>query len=386
MLTSTKLGDLGTWGSGGTPLATRRDYYGGEIPWLIIEDLNDGIVTRATKSITKSGLENSSAKIVPPGTLLVAMYGSIGKLGLTALSAATNQAIAFCKPDASKVDVDYLFFLLLSERQTLIGAGRGGTQQNISQEFLKEYEVFLPSLKEQTRIAQLLRQADRLRHMRRYALDLCDELVPSAFSEMFGKCAASKNCPVKPLEEVVDPDRFVTYGIVQAGPHVCGGIPYIKTGDIVDGVIRVNGLQRTSPDIAESYKRSQVKSGDLIISIRATVGTIAILPAELDGANLTQGTARIAPSQEIDKHFLLWQIRAPATQRWIKQQIKGTTFLEITLERLREMPVFVPPLTLQKKFSVLAQRHEHLHATNVEALRQADHLFQTLLHQAFGTK
>ena len=72
-------------------------------------------------------------------------------------------------------------------------------------------------------------------------------------------------------------------------------------------------------------------------------GEHAVLPPELDGANLTQGTARIAPSRQIEKHFLLWQIRSAHRQGWIKQQIKGTTFLEITLARLREMPIFIPP-------------------------------------------
>ena len=132
-----RLGDLGKWGSGGTPLASRADYYGGDIPWLVLEDLNDAIVTKAARSITQSGLENSSAKMLPVGTLLVAMYGSIGKLGITGLPCATNQAMAFCKCDARQVDTRFLFFLLLYERVHLISAGRGGTQQNINGGFLK---------------------------------------------------------------------------------------------------------------------------------------------------------------------------------------------------------------------------------------------------------
>jgi type I restriction enzyme S subunit len=188
---------------------------------------------------------------------------------------------------------------------------------------------------------------------------------------------------VKSLDEVVQQDRGVTYGIVQAGPHIADGIPYIKTGDIVDGVIRADLLSRTSREIARGYKRSEVKFGDLVISIRATVGTIAALPKTLDGANLTQGTARIAPSREAEKLFLLWQIRMPETQRWIRRQVKGSTFLEITLARLREMPVFVPPLLKQQQFSVLVERYERLRESQREALRQAEHMFQSLLHCAF---
>lgn len=89
------LGDLGEWGSGGTPLSSTPAYYNGTIPWLIIEDLNDGVVTSSQKTITELGLKNSSAKIVEPGTLLIAMYGSIGKLGISGIRCATDCARVF---------------------------------------------------------------------------------------------------------------------------------------------------------------------------------------------------------------------------------------------------------------------------------------------------
>ena len=90
---------LGSWGSGGTPKRTdSRFYSNGTIPWLVIGDLNDGVVTQAQTYITEEGLFNSSAKLLPPNTLLIAMYGSIGKLGITGIECATNQAIAFCIP------------------------------------------------------------------------------------------------------------------------------------------------------------------------------------------------------------------------------------------------------------------------------------------------
>ena len=79
-----KMTEVVEWGSGGTPKATEKMYYeNGTIPWLVIGDLNDGIVIDSSSKITRLGLENSSAKIVPKNTLLVAMYGSIGKLGIT---------------------------------------------------------------------------------------------------------------------------------------------------------------------------------------------------------------------------------------------------------------------------------------------------------------
>lgn len=81
-----KMSDVVIWGSGGTPKATEAAYYeNGTIPWLVIGDLNDGVVNSSASKITELGLKNSSAKLIPPGTLLVAMYGSIGKLGITGI-------------------------------------------------------------------------------------------------------------------------------------------------------------------------------------------------------------------------------------------------------------------------------------------------------------
>ena len=160
------LGDVGDWGSGGTPLRTKPEYYGGDIPWLVIGDLNDGLVTASATTITEEGLSSSSAKVVDEGTLLIAMYGSIGKLGVAGMRCATNQAIAFCRPYSDMVTGDYLFILLKSLRNELLLQGQGVAQQNISQKILKAHPVELPALAEQHRIVAKVNEL----------MALCDQL------------------------------------------------------------------------------------------------------------------------------------------------------------------------------------------------------------------
>lgn len=151
------LGELGRWGSGGTPLRSNPEYYGAGIPWLKITDLNDGVVRSAEEQITDVGLKNSSAKVVPPGAILVAMYGSIGKLGIAGIECTTNQAIAFCVPNEN-VDPEYLFWKIRSLRSDLLALGRGGAQPNISQEILKRLEILLPTKDEQRRIVVRIKE------------------------------------------------------------------------------------------------------------------------------------------------------------------------------------------------------------------------------------
>ena len=144
------LGDCFKWGSGGTPESTVKAYYEGNIPWLVIGDLNDSIVTFASKHISQLGIYNSSAKVLTKGTLLMAMYGSIGKLGIAGMELATNQAIAYAKPN--EINTYYLFYYLLANRDNFYMLGKGGTQKNISQTLIKSYPFLLPPLAEQKRI------------------------------------------------------------------------------------------------------------------------------------------------------------------------------------------------------------------------------------------
>ena len=127
----------------------------------------------------------------------------------------------------------------------------------------------------------------------------------------------------------------ITYGIVQAGPHVLGGIPYIRTGDMSGEALGRESLLCTTPAIAASFQRSRVQSGEIVIAIRATIGKALIVPPELEGANLTQGTARFASNAKLDRRFALRMLRCRQVDLQIAIHTKGTTFSEITLADLR---------------------------------------------------
>lgn len=215
--------------------------------------------------------------------------------------------------------------------------------------FLKELEVPQPPLDEQRRVAAILDKADALRARRRQSLVDLEDLTQSLFHGMFSGPGADWKCPI-PLAQAVRKGTIVTYGIVQAGPEFPGGVPYIRSGDLVDGGIAEMQLRRTDPAIATRFERSRVRTNDIVMSIRATVGTTALVPESLDGANLTQGTARISPGRDVLPEFLLEYLRSPEVQGWIRRQAKGATFREITLSRLRELEVSRPPLVLQREF------------------------------------
>lgn len=251
--------------------------------------------------------------------------------------------------------------------------------------FLKRIHVPVPSDKrEQERIATILDKADAIRRQRQEALTEIDKLMRATFLDVFGDMRTnSKNWDVRPLELLTETDRPITYGIVQAGPHVDDGIPYIKTSDFTDGEINTEGLARTSPEIASKYERSAVRAGDLVFCIRASVGSVGPVPEILNGANLTQGTALIAPGPDVDPSYLLFALRSEGIQSWIASREKGATFKEITLKTLRETPVPCPPRDLQAKFGSQASKMMHYKGRLAAAAIEADALFDLLSQRAF---
>jgi type I restriction enzyme S subunit len=182
------LAKLGSWGSGGTPTSSRKDYYqNGDIPWAVIGDLNNDIMTRTEASITEKALAESSTKLVPKGSILIAMYGaSIGKTAITGIECCTNQAIAHCIVDTNIVSKEYFFIVAKSLKRHLIQEGKGAAQPNISQSVLKHLIIDLPPLDEQEKIVErveaLMQLCYRLKHSLRHSEDLAEKFSRSVVS------------------------------------------------------------------------------------------------------------------------------------------------------------------------------------------------------------
>ena len=157
----TTLGEIGTWQSGATPSRMRKDYYGGNIPWLKTGDLNDGLITDIPEFITQKALDETSVKLNPIGSILIAMYGAtIGKIGILTFPAATNQACCACSD--YKIEQMYLFYFLLANKEAFVAMGGGGAQPNISKEKITVTFMPLPPLTEQQRIVAAIEHSFKL--------------------------------------------------------------------------------------------------------------------------------------------------------------------------------------------------------------------------------
>lgn len=369
------LGEIADWGSGGTPKRGVAEYFGEGTPWLSIADLNDGVVTKAKESLTPAGIASSSAKVVPQGTLFVAMYGSIGKLGIAGSEMATSQAIAFAKPKDDLIDRRFLFHYLLAERPKLQARGRGGTQMNIGQADLKAWPIPLPPLPEQRRIAAVLDHANALRTQRRQVLIFLDALIQSVFDATFGS-----DLPAAPLGELAETRLGkMLDSKKQTGEHLR---PYLRNANVQWFRFQLSDLLQM--DFNEKDRATLVlEPGDVLMCEGGQPGRSAIWRGELEECYFQKALHRVRLGSHLEPEYFVRAMKKIVDSNGLKDFVTSSTIAHLTGEKLRTLPIPVPPLELQRTFAREVARIVDSKGAALAACTRHDELFASLQSRAF---
>lgn len=182
-----RLGDVCTRVcSGGTPKSTNPSYYGGEIPWLNTKEIDFNRIYSTEKTITDSGLNNSSAKWIVPNTVTVAMYGATaGKSCIVKVPMTTNQACCNLTINDEVADYEFVYYTLKNDYTTLASLANGGAQQNLNAQIIKDYVLKMPSLADQRRIASILSSLDRKIELNNKINADLEEMAQAIFKNWF---------------------------------------------------------------------------------------------------------------------------------------------------------------------------------------------------------
>ena len=182
-----RLGDVCTRVcSGGTPKSTNLSYYGGEIPWLNTKEIDFNRIYSTEKTITDSGLNNSSAKWIVPNTITVAMYGATaGKSCIVKVPMTTNQACCNLAINDKVADYEFVYYSLKNDYTTLASLANGGAQQNLNAQIIKDYVLKMPSLADQRRIASILSSLDRKIELNNKINANLEEMAQAIFKNWF---------------------------------------------------------------------------------------------------------------------------------------------------------------------------------------------------------
>ena len=380
------LGEICSTSSGGTPSRSNPEYFGGEVLWIKSGDLTDGEVIHCDENITDAALRNSSAKLFPKGTVLLAMYGAtVGKLGMLEVDAATNQAVCGISAPES-LDRWFLFFFLLSQRQKLISLSAGGAQPNISQKIVRELLVPVPPLPEQRRIVDLLSRAEGIVRLRREAEKKAAELIPALFLHMFSHINPAEYQRAETLCE------FITKGTTPKATDICSSndgskTPFLKVLHITDDGRADFDRQPTFVSQALHHgllARSRVKPNDVLMNIVGPpLGRICLVSDSYSEWNINQALAIFRARASISPIFLFYALRSPLVLPNIFRLPVGVRQLNISLEQCRNIALPVPPTEMQQQFVENAEMIRSIQSQQSAATAKAQATFDALLADAF---
>ncbi|GAA5449257.1 hypothetical protein Ddep01_03039 [Deinococcus depolymerans] len=318
-----------------------------------------------------------------PGDVLLHSRG-IEKLAVVDRIGVTGEKLFVLRTrDQSLLLQEFLPWLLLSARVQahLQDNFTGSVNKFLNWKPLSDMQVALPPIEEQKRLADLLWASETHQE----ALVKENTAVKVLRKKLLDQVLSAMSVETLPLESLIKPDTTITYGIVQAGPEVENGVPYIRVSDMTDGQLSLEGMKRTAPEIAAKFKRSRVETGDLVVALRGRTGLTLKVPDELAGANLTQGTARVAiNSEQINPDFVVAVMNSAWMASEINRNAKGSTFTELTLAALRNLPV--PRLGLEKEAELLRDLRAMSHAevATAHSLEKLRRTKSTLLSSIFG--
>ncbi|RFZ81525.1 hypothetical protein D0Y60_23905 [Shinella sp. WSJ-2] len=362
----------------------------GEAKFLRITDIQDNSVDWAKVPYCDAPPKKLANAMLADGDIVFARTGAT--TGKSFLLKATPKNAVFAsylirvRPTA-KIDSGYLahFFNTDDYWGQIRAKAQGAAQEGVNASKLASLEIPLPPLDEQKRIAAILDKADQLRQKRRQAIALLESLTQSIFLEMFGDPIGNPNgFEAVELDGLVDRKRGISYGIVQRGGEFSGGIQVLRIGDILDGEVRIDGLVRTDPQIASKFQRTRLLGGELVISIRGTVGRCAIVPETLTNANVSREIA-VIPSLERERNeFHLALLRTESAQRRLRDDVKGVAQSGINLEDLRKLPIIRPPLDMVEKFLHICSKLSSQRSRVKLFDELGEKTFSSLQHRAFS--
>lgn len=388
------LSDICDTTSGGTPSRKVQEYYqNGTIPWVKSGELENNIILDTEEDITEEALANSSAKIFPAGTLLIALYGAtIGKLAFLGIPAATNQAVCAIFEN-KKVSLKYLYYYLLFKRSDLVKQGIGGAQPNISQAILKKLIIPYPvSISDQERIvarieelfSQLDAGVETLKKTKAQLAVYRQAVITDAYPEY-------KDAPKVRLDSIAEIIGGITKGRDLSGSNVIK-LPYLRVANVQNGYLDLSEMKTIQLKVEEKDKYL-LQFGDVLYTEggdRDKLGRGTIWRNEIPECVHQNHVfkARVNKQRALPEYVAFWSMSTPARNYFYQKGKQSVNLASINKSVLSALELPLPDLSMQRQIIEAIETRlsvcDSIEQTVNTALQQAEAMRQSILKQAFG--
>ena len=373
--TRSTLGEIARISSGGTPSRSEPSYWGGEIPWVTTGEIQFNTIEDTTEKITEAGLKNSSAKIFPAGTLLMAMYGqgkTRGQVAKLGIQAATNQACAAIALDADN-DPEYFFQYLTSEYEKLRDLSNAGAQMNLSAGILKSFLVSVPPVAEQRLIARILATWDK-------AIATTKQLLINSLRQkevLVGDLTNGRHGLDVPWGTFTLGDLGRPYSGLsgKSGEDFGRGSKFIPYTNVFRNY-RVAIKDFALVMIADGERQSKVEFGDILFTTSSEtpheVGMASVLLDEVEELFLNSFCFgyRLNNFNTLLPEYAGYVFRAPHMRALMTQIAQGSTRFNISKTNVMRMKLKLPPVDEQRRIVSILDVASSMEANlNIELAR-----------------
>ena len=380
------LGDVCDIVGGGTPSRSVEAYFSGQIPWATVRDMNCDWIEKTDLRITPEAIANSSTKIIPANSVVIATRVGLGKVCRLSADTAINQDLRGILPKAtSQLDNGYLFWWLRSQADKIIAAGTGATVQGVKLPFVKSLQLPLPPLAEQRRIVATLNEAfagiaTAISNAEKNLANARE--IPSA---VFAN-SSDKNSHAVRLGDFV---TRLTNGYV--GPtrniYVDTGIPYLLAKHVKDDVLSFDGKTFVTQEFNEKNKKSKLLEGDVLLVQSGHIGHSSVVPPHHAGHNC-HAMIVMTTKPALSGHYLSGYLNSLQGRRATQAIRSGSTVPHLTCREVRELRIPLPCIEAQQSCVVAYQqaieRSQYLIGSYETKLRNLAELKQSLLAKAFS--
>ena len=353
-----KLGEVCKTSSGGTPSKSHSEYYeNGNIGWLRSGDIQHRI-TKSNAFITQLGMDSSSAKMVFPGTVVLAMYGAtVGQVGILDIATTTNQAV--CSITSDTLASDFLYYLLCGKKNYFLDVAVGGAQPNISQQIIKDTIIPIPPLPIQQRIVAELDCISTILEKKRQQLKELDNLAQAIFYDMFGDPVENeKGWEVKEFGDLIK---------LRSGQS-------LSAKNIVEGEFPVYG----GNGIVGYHKEFNLEGNNIVIG---RVGALCGNVRNVQGKIFVTDNAFILSKEEPIENVFLTSLLVLLN---LRQYARDAMQPVISNSTLRNIKVILPPLSLQQSFAAKIEAIEKQKERISQSIKEVQTLFDSRMQEYFG--
>ena len=394
-----KLGEVCKTTSGGTPSRKNKNYYSGTIPWVKSGELDRGIIFDTEEKITEEAIKNSSAKIFPKGTLLIALYGAtIGKLAFLGVDATTNQAVCGIYENENIIS-KYLYYFLLFNKPKLVQQGVGGAQPNISQTILKDLDLPIPPLETQhaivSKIEELFSELDKgiaeLKTAQQQLKTYRQSVLKSAFEgKLTNENVKHGELPdgwkSKSLKDLVLKVEKVKRKEVDENE----GLIYLDIGGINNNSNRIENYKKYFWKDAPSRAQQIVKQNDILFStVRTYMKNIAIVDKEIYNNQIaSSGFTVLRADSCVNYKYIYYNTISDVFLNPLNELQTGTSYPAVRDSDVLSQTINLP-LSPEEQHRIVQEIESRLSVADKmeqsiqESLQKAEALRQSILKKAF---